>query len=44
MKLPLLLPGIRIHTSAKDFSPIKQMRLARFEGKRWVPFGEVIGE
>jgi branched-chain amino acid transport system substrate-binding protein len=44
LALPLLLPGIRIHTSAQDFSPIKQMRLARFEGKQWVAFGEVIGE
>jgi branched-chain amino acid transport system substrate-binding protein len=42
--LPLLLPGIRVHTGAQDFSPIKQMRLARFEGKQWVAFGEVIGE
>jgi branched-chain amino acid transport system substrate-binding protein len=44
MTLPLLLPGIHIHTGPKDFSPIKQMRLARFEGKRWVLFGPVIGE
>jgi hypothetical protein len=44
MSLPLLLPGIRIHTGPKDFVPIKQMRLARFEGERWVPFGPVIGE
>ncbi len=44
MSVPLLLPGIRIHTGAGDFSPIKQMRLARFEGKQWVAFGEVIGE
>jgi branched-chain amino acid transport system substrate-binding protein len=44
IKLPLLLPGIRLHTGPKDFSPIKQMQLARFEGKRWVLFGEVIGE
>jgi branched-chain amino acid transport system substrate-binding protein len=44
MTLPLLLPGIRIHTDAHDFSPIKQMRLARFEGRQWVPFGEVGGE
>jgi branched-chain amino acid transport system substrate-binding protein len=41
--LPMLLPGIRIHTSAEDFSPIKQMQLVRFEGKQWVRFGEIIG-
>ena len=43
MTLPMLLPGIRIHTSAEDFSPIKQMQLVRFEGKQWVRFGEIIG-
>jgi branched-chain amino acid transport system substrate-binding protein len=42
--LPLLLPGIRLHTSATDFYPAKQMRLARFQGKQWVLFGDVIGE
>jgi branched-chain amino acid transport system substrate-binding protein len=42
--LPLLLPGIRLHTGATDFSPLKQMRLARFQGKQWVLFGDVIGE
>jgi branched-chain amino acid transport system substrate-binding protein len=41
--VPMLLPGIRIHTSAEDFSPIKQMQLVRFEGKQWVRFGEIIG-
>ena len=44
IKLPLMLPGISLHTGSKDFSPVKQMRLARFEGKRWVLFGPVIGE
>jgi hypothetical protein len=44
MTVPMLLPGIRIHTGPKDFYPVKQMRLARFEGKQWVLFGEVIGE
>ncbi len=44
MTVPMLLPGIRIHTGANDFYPIKQMRLARFEGKQWVLFGNVIGE
>jgi branched-chain amino acid transport system substrate-binding protein len=42
--LPLLLPGIRVHTGPNDFSPVKQMRLARFEGKKWVLFGDVIGQ
>ena len=39
-----LLPGIRINTSPTDFYPIKQVRLMRFDGKRWVHFGEVLGK
>ena len=42
--LPLLLPGIRINTGPTDFRPVKQMQLQRFDGVRWVLFGDVIGE
>ena len=44
LALPLLLPGIKINTSATDFYPIDQIQLARFDGKRWVLFGEVLGK
>ena len=43
LEIPVLLPGIRINTSPTDFYPIKQIQLARFDGKRWVLFGDVIG-
>jgi len=39
----LLAPGVKITTSATDFYPIKQMRLQKFDGKSWVPFGEALG-
>ncbi len=42
MAPPLLLPGIRLQTSPTDFRPIKHMRLVRFDGERWVLFGDVI--
>ena len=42
MELPLLLPGIRLHTSPNDLRPIKQMRLVRFNGERYVLFSDVI--
>ena len=42
LKLPMLLPGIVISTSADDFAPIKQMQLIKFDGNTWLPFGEVI--
>ena len=39
--LPLLLPGIKVNTSATDFAPIEQEQLARFDGERWVAFGDL---
>jgi branched-chain amino acid transport system substrate-binding protein len=42
MELPLLLPGIRLQTSPTDLRPIKQMRLVRFNGERYVLFSDVI--
>ncbi len=42
MSLPMLLPGIKVTTSPTDFYPIKQMQLARFDGKTWARFGNVL--
>ncbi len=39
---PMLLPGIKINTSPTDYFPIKQEQLARFNGKIWELFGEVL--
>jgi branched-chain amino acid transport system substrate-binding protein len=39
----MLLPGIKINTSATDYSMISQGQLAKFDGKEWAFFGEVIG-
>ena len=43
-EIPVLLPGIKINTSPTDFYPIEQVQLARFDGKRWVLFGEMLGK
>ena len=43
VQIPLLLPGIHLNTSPTDFAPIKQMQLARFNGKAWELFGPLIG-
>ena len=32
LKLPMLLPGITVSTSADDYTPIKHMQLERFDG------------
>ncbi len=41
LSLPLLLPGIKVNTGPSDFYPIEQEQLAKFDGERWVLFGEV---
>ena len=41
LALPMLLPGIKINTSPTDFYPIEQEQLAKFDGERWVLFGEI---
>ena len=43
-EVDVLLPGIKINTSASDFAPIESVQLARFDGKTWVRFGEVMGK
>jgi branched-chain amino acid transport system substrate-binding protein len=41
-ELPLLIKGIKLNTSPTDFAPIEQEQLAKFDGERWVPFGELV--
>src|SRR5579863_8704924 len=38
----VLLPGIKINTSATNFAPISQLQLEVFKGERWELFGDVI--
>ncbi|MBL8533580.1 MAG: ABC transporter substrate-binding protein, partial [Betaproteobacteria bacterium] len=42
VELALLLPGVTLNTSPADFYPIGEMQLAKFDGKRWVLFGEIL--
>jgi branched-chain amino acid transport system substrate-binding protein len=37
-----LLPGITVNTSPTNYHPIQQLQLARWDGKTWVRFGEVM--
>jgi branched-chain amino acid transport system substrate-binding protein len=39
---PLLLPGIKINTSATDFYPIQSVRLVRLKGQTFEEFGEIL--
>ncbi len=43
VRLPMLLPGVSLNTSATDYDPVKQMQLMRFNGKQWALFGPVVG-
>ena len=38
----MLIPGITINTGPKDFFPIKQMQMEKFNGERWELFGPVM--
>ncbi|MEA2739680.1 MAG: branched-chain amino acid transport system substrate-binding protein [Acetobacteraceae bacterium] len=40
--LPMLQPGIRVKTGPDDYYPLKQMRLVKFDGHAWIPFGDAI--
>jgi branched-chain amino acid transport system substrate-binding protein len=43
VELPLLIPGIRVNTSADDYRVIRAMQLTRFDGDKFVNVGDVIG-
>jgi branched-chain amino acid transport system substrate-binding protein len=42
LDVPTLLPGIKVNTSPTNFHPIQAMQMMRWDGKTWVPFGDVI--
>lgn len=43
LRLPMLINGITIDNSPTRFLPVRQLQLIRFDGKRWLPFGELVG-
>lgn len=43
LRLPMLINGITIDNSPTHFLPVRQLQLIRFDGKRWLPFGELVG-
>jgi len=42
VQIPVVIPGIRVTTTPADFATFGEMQLGRFDGKRWVPFGELL--
>jgi len=41
-KLPMAIPGITINNSPTDYYPIQSVKLARFQGQTWEPFGDIM--
>jgi branched-chain amino acid transport system substrate-binding protein len=44
VEMPMLLPGIKVYVDPNNVTPIRQIQMARFDGKSWVLFGDVLGE
>ena len=44
VEFPMLLPGIKVNTSPTNYRGFNQLQLQKFDGKRWAPFGKIIGE
>ncbi len=42
LQLPMIIPGITITTSPTDYRTFQAEQLSRFEGDRWVLFGDLI--
>jgi len=42
LEVPVLLPGIKVNTSSSDYHTVRALQLARWNGKSWVRFGEII--
>ena len=42
VEVPMLLPGIKLNTSATNFYPIQAVNMARIDGDHWAMFGELI--
>lgn len=41
-QIPMMLAGVRARTTPANYFPIRQMRLQKYDGARWVAFGDVI--
>ena len=42
VELPMLIPGIKVNTSPTDYYPIEAEQLSKFDGEKWILFGEVL--
>ena len=42
LEIPVLLPGLKVSTSPTNHHPVRAMQLEKWDGKKWVLFGDVI--
>ena len=42
VRVPGLLPGLTLNTSPTNHGPLSTLKMARFDGAKWVPFGDLI--
>jgi branched-chain amino acid transport system substrate-binding protein len=42
--LPMLINGTALNNSPERYTPMTNLQLIRFDGTRWVPFGELLGD
>jgi branched-chain amino acid transport system substrate-binding protein len=42
VEIPLLVPGIKVNTSATDFYPIQSVQMSRFKGETFELFGNIL--
>jgi branched-chain amino acid transport system substrate-binding protein len=44
LKVSMLINGITIQTTPENYAAIEQTRFAKFDGKSWVLFGDLVGK
>lgn len=42
VRLSMLLDGIKVNISPDNYVPVRQLQLMRFNGKAWIPFGDLM--
>jgi branched-chain amino acid transport system substrate-binding protein len=42
LRLPMLLPGISVNTSPTDYATLQEAYMVRFDGEKWLPFGDLL--
>jgi hypothetical protein len=40
--LPMLINGTAVNNSPEHYTPMTSLQLIRFDGTRWVPFGDLL--